>query len=157
VRGDLPLARERFVEAQLLAEEVGDPWVVAVGRHNLANVSRDLGDLGPAASDFRVALAAYVERDDRWSVAHVLEDVAVWRLLGDQRCDADAAYLLGAAERLREEIGAPRFPPTEAAIDEALQPARRRTSPAVLDQAAADGVKADLDDVVGRAEEVLAR
>jgi class 3 adenylate cyclase/tetratricopeptide (TPR) repeat protein len=155
VRGDLPLARERFYEAQSLAEEVGDPWVVAVGRHNLANVSRDLGDLGSAAADFRVALDAYVERDDRWSVAHVLEDIAVWGL-APGAADADAAYLLGAAERLREEIGAPRFPPTEAALAAALEPAVGRTAPDVLESARAEGVSADLPDAVRRAEGVLA-
>jgi hypothetical protein len=157
VRADLPLARERFEEAQALAEEVGDPWVVAVGRHNLANVSRDLGDLTTAAADFRIALDAYLAHDDRWSVAHVLEDIAVWALADGPDADADAAYLLTAAERLREEIGAPRFPPTEAALDEALAPARVRTAATVLENAETDGAKAGLADVVERAGGVLAR
>jgi adenylate cyclase len=157
VRGDLPLARKRFLEAQSLAEEVGDPWVVAVGRHNLANVSRDLGDLATAAGDFPLALDAYVERDDRWSVAHVLEDIAVWALAGGTRDDAGAAFLLGAAERLREEIGAPRFSPTQAALEAALEPARGRTGVHVLDAAAAEGRTADLSLAVRRAEALLAR
>ncbi|MGC4108857.1 MAG: tetratricopeptide repeat protein [Nocardioides sp.] len=156
-REDLPLARERFVEAQALAEEVGDPWVVAVGRHNLANVSRDLGDLEPAAADFRVALGAYVLRDDRWSVAHILEDIALWWLAGADSGDPDAAdaaavYLLAAAERLRGEIGAPRFPPTQAALDAALAPARERSDAAALEAAAASGAAAPLEDAVHRAE-----
>ena len=157
VRGDLPQAHERFLEAQSLAEEVGDPWVIAVGRHNLANVSRDLGELAEAAADFRIALASYVEHDDRWSVAHALEDIAVWTLAGDGTGDGDAAYLLGGAEHLREEIGAPRFPPTEAALAEAMAPARERTSDAVLDQAREAGRGAELADVVRRAEAVLGR
>lgn len=153
-RGDLPLARDRFLEAQGLAEEVGDPWVVAVGRHNLANVSRDLGDLGPAAADFLVALDGYVERDDLWSVAHLFEDVAVWALARGAS-DAEAVFLLVAAERLREEIGAPRFPPTEAALAEALAPARGRTTAEVLDRASVDGATAALPDAVRRAAAVL--
>jgi adenylate cyclase len=157
VRGDLPLARERFLEAQSLAEEVGDPWVVAVGRHNLANVSRDLGDLGPAASDFRVALDAYVERDDRWSLAHVFEDIACWALASGGDGDADAVFLVAAAERLREEIGAPRFPPTEAALTEALVPARARTPRPLLDAAQAEGSAADLADAARRARAVIDR
>ena len=155
VRGDLPLAHERFLEAQALAEEVGDPWVVAVGRHNLANVSRDLGDLAPAAADFRLALDAYVEREDRWSVAHVLEDVAVWALAGGAMHDADAMYLLAAAARVREVIGAPRFPPTEAALAEALAPARDRTAAEVLGRAEAEGAAADLASAVQRATDLL--
>jgi class 3 adenylate cyclase/tetratricopeptide (TPR) repeat protein len=156
VRGDLPLARERFLEAQSLAEEVGDPWVVAVGRHNLANVSRDLGDLGPAASDFRVALDAYVARDDRWSLAHVFEDIACWSLAAGRSGDVDAVFLLAAAERLRGEIGAPRFPPTEAALGEALAPARDRTSQEALDAAYAEGTAAGLTESCRRATAVVA-
>ncbi|HEY2878043.1 AAA family ATPase [Nocardioides sp.] len=154
-RGDLPLAHERFLEARALAEEVGDPWVVAVGRHNLANVSRDLGDLGPAAADFRLALEAYVEREDRWSVAHLLEDVAVWALAGGSTYDVDAVYLLAAAARVREVIGAPRFPPTEAALVEALAPARDRTAAEALGRAEAEGEAADLASAVQRATDLL--
>ena len=154
-RGDLPVARDRFLEAQALAEEVGDPWVVAVGRHNLANVSRDLGDLEPAAADFRLALDAYVEREDRWSVAHVLEDVAVWALARGAAYDADAAFLLAAAASVREEIGAPRFPPTEAALAEALVPARERTAAELLGRADEEGGAAELAAAVRRATGVL--
>ena len=154
-RGDLRLARERFVEAQLLAEEVGDPWVVAVGHHNLGNVGRDLGDRGRAADDFRQALDGYVERDDLWSVAHLFEDVALWALAGGATHDADALFLLAGAERLREEIGAPRFPPTEAALTEAVAPARRRTPAEVLDPAESQGATAGLSDAVRRATELL--
>jgi hypothetical protein len=154
-RGDLPLARDRFLEAQALAEEVGDPWVVAVGRHNLANVSRDLGDLEPAAADFRLALDAYVEREDRWSVAHVLEDVAVWALARGAAYDSDAAFLLAAAASVREEIGAPRFPPTEAALAEALVPARERTAAELLSRADDEGGTAELAAAVRRATGVL--
>ena len=98
-RGDLQQALERFVEAHALAEEVGDPWVVAVGRHNLGNVTRDLGDLDEAAGHFVPALDAYAEHDDRWSLAHVFEDVAVWLLARGPAGDAEAVSLLAAAER----------------------------------------------------------
>jgi hypothetical protein len=151
VRGELEQARDRFLEAQVMAEEVGDPWVVAVGRHNLGNVTRDLGDLDAAAGHFAAAMGAYVERDDLWSLAHLFEDVAVWILTSGPSGDAEAVSLLAASERLREEIGAPRFPPTEAALAEALAPAQARTPDDVLDRAAAAGRTADLDLTVRRA------
>ncbi len=151
VRGDLPQAFDRFVEAHALADEVGDRWLTAVGLHNLGNVTRDLGRLDEAAAHFRPALDAYAENDDRWSLAHVFEDVAVWLLARGPEGDADAVSLLAAAERLRDEIGAPRFPPTEAALEEALQPARARTPADVLDRAAVSGRTDDLDLVVRRA------
>jgi class 3 adenylate cyclase/tetratricopeptide (TPR) repeat protein len=155
VRGDLQLALDRFTEAQALAEEVGDPWVVAVGRHNLGNVTRDLGDLEAAPAHFAAALSAYVERDDRWSLAHLFEDAAVWLLAGGPGGDAEAVWLLGAAEGLRAEIGAPRFPPTEAAIEAALTSARARNDAQVLEGAVTEGRAAGLEVTVRRAGMVL--
>ena len=121
------------------------------GRHNLGNVTRDLGQLEEAAGHFLPALDAYAENDDRWSLAHVFEDVAVWLLARGAAGDAEAVSLLAAAERLREEIGAPRFPPTEAALAEALAPAQARTPADVLDRAAASGRSDDLDLTIRRA------
>ena len=67
-RGDLPLAHERFVEAQALAEEVGDP----LGRRRRppqpGQRQRDLGDLALAAADLRGA-AGCVRRARRPLVA----------------------------------------------------------------------------------------
>ncbi len=109
-RGELDVALSRFQEAQALAEEVGDPWVVAVGHHNLGNAARDLGRRDQVADHLQAALAGYADRDDRWSLAHLFEDVAVWRLSLGREHDLEAARLLGAALAVREEIGAPRFP-----------------------------------------------
>ena len=150
-RGDLELALERFAEAQILAEEVGDPWLVGVGHHNLGNATRDLGDLEAARGHFGPALATYVEHDDLWSLAHLFEDVAVWLLARGPADDADAVSLLAAAESLRAEIGAPRFPPTQEALTEALRPALERTTAPVLAAAQEAGGAADLGDVVARA------
>ena len=154
-RGELRSAYDRFVEAEELAEEVGDAWLVAVGRHNLGNASRDLGDLEAAAPPLESALLAYAERDDRWSLAHVLEDVALWLLARGPAGDTEAVALMAAAERVRVEIPAPRFPPTEAALERALAPARERTAAADLDRAAAGGRVEHLEDTVARARELL--
>ena len=62
---------------------------------------------------------------------------------------------MAAAERLREEIGAPRFPPTETALAEALAPARARTPADVLDRAAARDGEDDLDLTIRRASLLL--
>ncbi|WP_151083240.1 AAA family ATPase [Nocardioides cynanchi] len=155
VRGDLELALERFTEAQALAEEVGDRWLDAVGHHNLGNATRDLGDLDATPGHLRPALAAYAERDDRWSLAHLFEDVALWLLARGPEGDAVAVSLLASAESLRHEIGAPRFPPTEAALAAALEPARARTPADVLERAQISGSVADLTDSVHRANLAL--
>jgi class 3 adenylate cyclase/tetratricopeptide (TPR) repeat protein len=155
VGGELTVARDRFVEALALAQEVGDQWLTAVGHHNLGNTSRDLGDLAGAAGSFAAALGAYDERDDRWSLAHLWEDVAIWLLARGQEGDAEAASLIAAAEALREEIGAPRFPPTEAALAEALAPARDRTPAAMLEEATVSGRAASVDATVMRTRLLL--
>ncbi len=157
VRGDLRLALERFLEAQALAEEVGDPWVVAVGRHNLGNVTRDVGDLDASAGHFASALRAYAERDDRWSLAHLFEDIALWLLARGPEEGAEAVWLVAAAEQLRDEIGAPRFPPTEATLEAALAPARSGLPTEVLDRASGSGRAAGLGATVLRAERLLGR
>ena len=155
VRGDLEQAKDRFVEAHALADEVGDRWLTAVSLHNLGNVTRDLGDLDAAAAYFLPVLDAYADNDDRWSLAHLFEDVAVWLLARGPAGDAEAVSLLAAAEGLRAEIGAPRFPPTQAALDEALSPARDRTSAPLLEEAAVSGRSASLEATVGRVRLVL--
>lgn len=154
-RGDLTAARTRFTEAEELAEEVGDPWLVAVARHNLGNVTRDMGDSAIAATNLQEAMATYFEYDDRWSLAHVFEDVALWLLSSGSAHDADAMTLLVAAQRVREEIGAPRFPPTEAQLEAALEPARARTAAALLQRAASAGAVAEIGNVFARADELL--
>ena len=163
-RGELGLAMSRFEEAQRLAEEVGDPWVVAVGHHNLGNAARDLGRLEEVAEHLRAALEAYAEHDDRWSLAHLFEDVAVWCLVRGRQHDSESARLLGAAQRVREEIGAPRFPPTEAALAQALTPAvsagRATRRPATaetgtLDGATADGHRMALEEAVALAADLV--
>ncbi len=156
-RGDLASALERFTEGEALAFEVGDPWLTAVGRHNLGNATRDIGDLAATPEHLAHALTTYAEHDDLWSLAHVFEDVALWLLAAGPDGDADAVRLLATAARVREEIGAPRFPPTEAALEAASTPARARTDAAVLATAEAAGGRDTVEAAVARALAVLER
>ncbi len=131
-RDDLTLARERFREARALAELIGDPWMVAIVGHNQGNVDRQVGELGAAAGHLRASLDAYAERDDRWYLAQVLEDIALWLLTdggtATEAHDHGAVALVAAAGTVRTEIGAPRFAAAEAELEEALAPVRRRRS-----------------------------
>ncbi|QIK66202.1 AAA family ATPase [Nocardioides sp. HDW12B] len=131
-RDDLSLARERFGEARELAELIGDPWMVAIVGHNQGNVDRQVGELGTAAGHLRASLEAYAERDDRWYLAQVLEDIALWLLTdggtGTEAHDHGAVALVAAAGAVRAEIGAPRFASAENELEDALAPVRRRRS-----------------------------
>jgi hypothetical protein len=102
-----------------LAREVGDTWLVAIGHNNLGNASRGLGDHDAARRHYGESLRAYRDFEDRWALAFLLEDVA---LLAASSADAPAALeLIGAADALREAIGAPRAPSLAADIDRSLE------------------------------------
>ena len=81
--------------------------------------------------------------------------MAVWLLARGVADDADAISLLAAAEALRGEIGAPRFPPTQEALDEALRPARARTSREVFEAASTLGAAAALGETVSRVRRLV--
>jgi tetratricopeptide (TPR) repeat protein len=115
-------ARDRFAEAMRLNLEVGDLWMVAIAHHNLGNALRGLGNLDGAREHLAEALRAYVRHDDRWALAILFEDLVPLAAAGDRH--AQALLLEGAAEALREELGAPRSPSQEAQLQEALVPVR---------------------------------
>ncbi|MET0732554.1 MAG: tetratricopeptide repeat protein [Casimicrobiaceae bacterium] len=111
-------ARDLFRQSMQLAREVGDAWLVAIVHNNLGNASRGLGDHGTARAHYRDSLRAYRDYDDRWALAFLLEDVG---MLAACCGDASAALeLIGAADTLREAIGAPRAPPLAADIERSL-------------------------------------
>ena len=82
---------------------------------------RDYAESGEA---FAAALQAYLDHNDRWSLALLVEDVAF--LAMDTGQERDALRLLGAADALRLELSAPRSPAPAELLEEALAPARQR-------------------------------
>ena len=101
----------RFEKAMLLNREVGDTWMVAISDNNLGNATRGLGDHEAACRHYADSLQAYREYNDPWAVAFLLEDIAELAAMLDQ--PARACELVGAADALRAEIGAPRAPASE--------------------------------------------
>ena len=114
-------ARDRVTESMRLAAEIGDPWMTSVGHHNLGNAYLGLGQPDEAGVHFTAALIAYEEHADRWSLALLVEDVALLALRTDQ--SAMAIELTGAADALRDELAAPRAPAAALALAGALVPA----------------------------------
>jgi tetratricopeptide (TPR) repeat protein len=99
-------ARDRFEEAMRLNREVGDSWMVAVSHNNLGNALRGLGDTDGAKAHYAVSADEYRSYGDRWATAFLLEDVAI--LAMSNGAPIAGIELLGAADRMREEIDAPR-------------------------------------------------
>ncbi|MEP7181311.1 MAG: tetratricopeptide repeat protein [Betaproteobacteria bacterium] len=113
-------ARDWFQKSMQLCREVGDAWMVAIGLNNLGNATRGLGDYEAARRHYADSLRAYRNYDDRWALAFLLEDIGILAALdGDPR---SALELMGAAESLRELIGAPRAPSLEEEIEKKLGP-----------------------------------
>ena len=69
----------------------------------------------PPAATTRPSLRAYRDYDDAWAVAFLLEDIAELAAMLDQ--PARAFELVGAADALRAEIGAPRAPASEQHLE----------------------------------------
>ncbi len=120
--GDHAQARDRFAEAMRLHSEVGDLWMVALAHHNLGNALLGLGSHAPARVHFAETLGAYRRHDDRWSLAMLFEDLAALAVAGEE--PLTALELVGAADALRDVLGAPRSPAQDEHLAAVLAPAR---------------------------------
>ena len=115
-------ARRLIEEAVAAHREVGDPSMIASSLDNLGNVVRELGDHEAAKALYDESLTVASQLGDLWLVSYLLEDVAILRSRTDE--PERALELEAAAARLRTEIGAPRPPASQEALDVALEASR---------------------------------
>lgn len=98
-------AEPRFSEAAARFAEIGDIRFSLVSRSDLGHLLRRAGRLEEALAIYRETIVGWVRFGNRGAVANQLENIAFARAaLGEGE---RAARLLGAAETLREEVGAP--------------------------------------------------
>jgi tetratricopeptide (TPR) repeat protein len=145
-------ARDRFGEAIRLNMEIGDPWMVAICHNNLGNANRGLADYPAARNHYAASLQTYRDYGDRWALAFLIEDIALLAsLVGAHE---RALMLMGAADAMREEIGAPRPPALESELNRAIA-----TSVGVLgdgaDATRDRGTRNDFDTVISSALDLL--
>jgi hypothetical protein len=107
-------AGELFDTAMRLNREVGDTWMVAVSHNNLGNAYRGLGDGEGARDHYATSAEAYLAYGDRWAAAFLLEDISTLAAAEEQ--PTVALELLGAADRMRQEIDSPRSDALEAEL-----------------------------------------
>jgi non-specific serine/threonine protein kinase len=109
-QGDYPAAGALYEESLAIRRDLGDRRGIALALNGLGNVDAEQGDYPAARVLYEESLAIRREQGDRWGIAFALEGLAavVAALANSLR----AARIWGAAERLREEIGAP-LPPYE--------------------------------------------
>ena len=147
-------ARDWFDKAMRINREVGDTWMVANCHNNLGNATRGLGDFAAARRHYAESLTIYREYDDRWALAFLLEDVGILAALtGDAVASLE---LIGAADAIREAIGAPRAPSLADEVERQLARAAEGLTDNEGDAARERGKALDLHDAVDRALNVCA-
>jgi non-specific serine/threonine protein kinase len=88
-----------------IMRSINDAWGLAIPLRNLALLAASSGQYDRAEACCREALLALRRLEDRWFVALTLEVAAT--ISCSRGLYVEAARLLGAAEKLRETIGAP--------------------------------------------------
>ena len=120
-RGRLKRAAALQEESLALRRELGDPRGTALALKNLADIATLQGDPGQAATRLAEAVELYGRVGSKDGVAVCLEGFA---RVAVARRPARAARLLGAAEALREALGAPLAPADRADRDACVATAR---------------------------------
>jgi DNA-binding CsgD family transcriptional regulator len=126
IRGDVHTARSHLEEALVLRREIGDGWGIAWGLYSLGWVVFDQGDYAAAKALFEESLAIVRESDDKEFMASDLEALA--GVVYVQGNPTWAAQLWGAAEALRQAIGAPIAPVNRATYESLVAAARMQVS-----------------------------
>ncbi len=104
-RGDVERATVRFEEAHDIFRATGNTYGIGVVLTNLAKTARRQGDFPRATALYAESLVLRYEQGDKGTIAGGLRGLA--SVAAATRQYARAARLWGAAEALREAIGAP--------------------------------------------------
>lgn len=154
-QGDYGLARELYEEALQIARELGDRRGIAHALGNQAEIAYDLEEYAAALSLYRQTLDVFEELGDPWGIAGVLEGTA--GSAAGLGLGLPAGRLLGAAARLREEIGAVIPPPEQARYQRQTRDARQALKDEAAFRAAwEEGRRLALDEAVALARSLRA-
>ncbi|MBC8136075.1 MAG: tetratricopeptide repeat protein [Fibrella sp.] len=110
---DFETARSLIEESLALSQEFGDKQGIADALSNLGIIAHSAGDSDRAKTLQTEGLSLYRELGDKGGTAYSLEAFAAMAMAAEVQ-SGRAARLWGAAEQLREVIGAP-LPPSERA------------------------------------------
>ncbi|HEY8285168.1 MAG TPA: tetratricopeptide repeat protein, partial [Chloroflexota bacterium] len=122
--GDYARARAAYEESLALKRQSGDRKGIAATLSNLGKIAFLEGRSAEAGDNYREALSLAMLASDHPQTAAALEELA--RIAAAQGRPHRAAGLFGAAEALRETIGAP-LPPNELAAYESAVAGVRAT------------------------------
>ncbi len=105
-RGELDRAWTCAGESRVLFQDLGDRWAIGYALRLLAAIALLREEYGDAHRWYAESLALHREHGDRLGIVKCLE--GLMRLMAATNQPERGARLLGAADRLRGEIGAPR-------------------------------------------------
>ncbi|HEY3059269.1 MAG TPA: tetratricopeptide repeat protein, partial [Chloroflexota bacterium] len=149
-RGDLDRAERLYAESLAGYRSAGVVPGMSAVLVNLAVVARERGQPARALELLGESLALKQQADDRsGGLARLVEVLA--GTLGDQGQAHQAACLFGAAETLRQEIGAPVPPDERPEYERDVSHLKGSLDAAAFDQAWAEGRASPLERVVGQA------
>jgi predicted ATPase/class 3 adenylate cyclase/DNA-binding CsgD family transcriptional regulator len=106
--GDRPAAEAAYREGLEVARHLHHRSYVGFGEAGLAVIARANGDGEEAETRAHAALEPLAQRRIRWPITFVLQ--VLGEVAGDAESWAEAARLLAAAARLRDEIGLVPYP-----------------------------------------------
>lgn len=136
-QGDLTLARKHFQEALELRRLLGDRAGVADSLLKLGRVALRSGDVEQARADYAAGAELLRRLGDRERIANVLMGAAV--ISGQAGDETRALRLLGAADALRQAMGAPLTAEERTERDELLDMLRARLNGVAVEALRAEG------------------
>ena len=142
--GHLDEARGWFAQAEQAYRELGDPRFELVARTDSGHALRRGGAVDEAEAVFRQTIRAWQHLGSRGAIANQLESFGFIAL---ERGDARrAARLLGAAEGIRDRVGAVMLGPEQVEYDRHMEQLRGNLDTAELEGEWAVGRSMAIDD-----------
>ncbi len=151
--GNLEEALGRYQEALSLLRKAGDFGHVALTLADIGTVRMRLGDMTSARDSYLEGLELARSAGSLRETAFVLEGVAEWAHRSGE--PARGARLLGAADRVREDISSPALPEGVRAREALLQGLKEALSPEMVEKEIADGRNMDVEAVTRLAADTL--
>lgn len=121
-QGDYLQAQSQYEESLAIYRELGNKQGIVISLNNLGDVSYNRGDYGVSRSLYEEGLAIGREMGDKQGIAYSLEGLA--SVFFSEMDVLKAVVLWGAADALREGIGAPLSPDERAKQDERVEQCR---------------------------------
>jgi predicted ATPase/DNA-binding CsgD family transcriptional regulator len=144
--GDLARAGEYFGQSLAARRQANDMRGIALSLLGLARVALGQGDFAAARSDLEESLASFRKLGEYQSIASVLEVFAC--LAARRGGTARALRLVGAAEKLRNDIGASPSPDWQSDVESHQASTREQLGPAASAAAHALGRSMALDQAI---------